>query len=423
MIFVFLIFFAIFIICAQSIEKQGNRLPLVIISLFFNLAFIFFEQIYLETSLQRSFHFSDPSNYHEEIRHLSIENLWKFITDEDYKSNQFYYVINWLYFLSIPNTTFLAIALKLTNILAFYSAFILLSKEHKENQSIDIILLFHPYLTMTLIRNVRDAYIIFFLAIFIYALQTKNISQILKNIFCVISAFFMFTIRPFFTAIMASLIIKNNLAKKSRSITIGVLALFLSIIIVVFYFNLFNAGTKIFSAMFSTFSTHEGLDEERDAIVSELMAGNGAGVGFWASTAKRLLIGVPVFLFTPNPINYTLKYIQENIYGVWGIYTTLDNILIIIGSVINYIIVYPIMIKTFFSIKNAQSDHLITAFIMFASYTVFQLGITDTRIKYTFLFFVLISIRNHTTELGISLATDKKYFLISLALLAAFTIK
>ncbi|HMW54782.1 MAG TPA: hypothetical protein PLU50_08210 [Pseudobdellovibrionaceae bacterium] len=190
-----------------------------------------------------------------------------------------------------------------------------------------------------------------------------------------------------------------------------------------FYFNLFNINTKIFSAIFSTFSTHEGLDEERDEIVSELMEGNSADIGFWISTVKRLMIGAPVFLFTPNPINYTLKFYQEHTFGVWGIYTLVDNILIILGSIVNYTIIYPILLKTIFNIKKTQIEFAITAFIMFASYTIFQLGITDTRIKYTFLFFMLMSIRNKSTGLGVSVSNDKRYFIASMVLLVAFTIK
>lgn len=423
MIFVFLTSFAIFVICLKSIEKQDNRLFIITSSVFFNIALIFFEQIYLETSLQRSFHFSDPSNYHEEIRHLSIEKLFDFITDEEYKSNQFYYIINWLYYQSITNSTILALTLKTTNLLIFYSAFILLTREQRTNRSIDFVLLFHPYLTMTLIRNVRDAYIIFFLSIFIYAMQSKKFSNSLKYASYVLSSLLMFTVRPFFTAIMVSLIAKNRLANKSKATIISILLLTSAIIVVMFYFNLFNINTKIFSAIFSTFSTHEGLDEERDEIVSELMEGNSADIGFWISTVKRLMIGAPVFLFTPNPINYTLKFYQEHTFGVWGIYTLVDNILIILGSIVNYTIIYPILLKTIFNIKKTQIEFAITAFIMFASYTIFQLGITDTRIKYTFLFFMLMSIRNKSTGLGVSVSNDKRYFIASMVLLVAFTIK
>lgn len=423
MILVLMISLAILAISLRSISTRNDQVLLILCSLLFNLFFMFMEQIYMEHDLLRSFHFSDPSNYHAEIYDLSIDKLLEFISADEYKSNQFYYVINWIYSIAIDNTTTLALALKITNLFIFYSAYIFLIKDQQQNNAIDILLLFHPYLTMTLIRNVRDAYIIFFLAIFIYALKSDNISRLLKYLVYLLSAMFMFTIRPFFVAIMLTLAGSEILSKKTRATRTVTIAVLVMLVAVVFQFNFLDINTKMFSAIFSTISTHEGLDQERDAIVSELLAGNGANTDFWISSIKRILLGIPVFLFTPNPINYTIKYYQENIHGIWGIYTKIDNILIILGSIVNYAIIFPIMLKYFFRTQVASAAHAITAWIMLASYAIFQLGITDTRIKYTFLLFVLMSMRHNCQNVGLSLKDDKKYFLISLILLVGFTLK
>lgn len=423
MILVFMISMAIFAISLRSISSRNDQVLLILGSLLFNLFFMFMEQIYMEHHLLRSFHFSDPSNYHTEIDKLSIDKLLEFISADEYKSNQFYYVINWIYSIAIDNTTTLALALKTTNIFIFFSAYIFLIKEQQQNNAVDFLLLFHPYLTMTLIRNVRDAYIIFFIAIFIYALKSDHISRLLKYIVYILSAMFMFTIRPFFIAIMLILAGSEILSKKTRTTRTLTVAVLVVLVAFVFQFNFLDINTKIFSAIFSTISTHEGLDQERDEFVAELLAGNGATTDFWISSIKRILLGIPVFLFTPNPINYTIKYYQENIHGIWGIYTEIDNILIILGSIVNYAIIFPIMLKYFFSTKVASATHAITAWMMLASYAIFQLGITDTRIKYTFLLFVLMSMRHDCQNVGLSLKDDKKYFVISLILLVGFTLK
>ncbi|MEX8519829.1 MAG: hypothetical protein AB3X44_15055 [Leptothrix sp. (in: b-proteobacteria)] len=301
----------------------------------------------------------------------------------------------------------------------FYTAFILATNNEIKNDAIDAAILLHPYLTMLLIRNVRDAYIIFFLVLFVCLIQGERLKGGLKWA-CIISTIgFMAIIRPFFTGIMGIIALNNGVPKKIKKIII--FPLFIGSMIFV-YINFSEITTKLFSAVFSTFSVHEGFDEERNSIVTDLIEGNGAGFGFWLSTVKRIGVGVPVFLFTPNPISYTIKYAKENINGIWGIYTELDNIIIIIGAVINYLFVYPILMREFVAAEKINKVYLFIAIFMGISYIIFQLGITDTRIKYTFLFFALLSIRGKKPRFGLNEIQNIKYLAASIALMIGLSL-
>lgn len=388
--------------------QTHGRAMLVIIAFVSYMCVIFAEQMYLENVFDRSFHVSDPSNYFEQVYRLSYDHLLEIIKDDEYRSNTFYYVINWIFVNNFVDQTVVAIFLKLTNALVFLSAYLLLANKKDKTDYIDMLILLHPYVYLMLIRNVRDAYILFFLALFITAYQGSFKSWI-KYGLMVVSFFAMYTIRPFFNVLMAIISSIKTLSAMGRVKRVAIIVAMVSLSLYLVSTNTFNLQSRLLSAFASVISFHEGYDEEREKVLKEVIQGNASAGEFVYGYFGKVLQGVAVFLFTPHPVNYGIKFLTEEVRGMWNIYTTFDNTLIVLGSVLNYLIIFPLVLKFFHKISVVNRAIALVAIFMVTTYSIFQLGITDLRIKYSFIFFVLFGIK--MSSLGmIELRKDVKYF-------------
>jgi hypothetical protein len=402
-----IIFFAILLLLLR--RQSRERAVLVVIALAAYLAVISGEQIYLENAFNRSFHVSDPSNYYIEVHNKSFDQLLTFLSDGEYRSNTFYYLVNWIFLNNFINTSVTVLIIKLTNVFAFLSAYLLLVGNTSRVNYIDKLILFHPFVFLMLIRNVRDAYILFFLAVFIVAYQT---SKPLWQRYSGMSATFlmMTTIRPFFSFLMLCIPLANKLISIGRVAQITVLFSVASVFVVMVSGDVWGVQSKLLSAFMSVVSFHEGYDEEREAALREVMQGDASGLGFLSNYVGMVFKGFIVFLFTPHPINYAVKWFSEETKGMWVIYTTFDNLLIILGAVVNYVIVFPLVIKFLHKMRSVNISIAVTSLFMLVTYSIFQLGITDPRIKYSFIFFVLLGIKLGGLD-KIELKKEFKYFL------------
>jgi hypothetical protein len=390
-------------------DQTRGRANLVIIAFTSYLCVIFGEQMYLENIFDRSFHVSDPSNYFTQIYHLSFERLLDFISGDEYRSNVLYYIINWIFLNNFVDQTATALFLKLTNALVFLTAYLLLINKKNEVDYIDLLILFHPFVYFMLIRNVRDAYILFFLALFIKAYKGKYKSWVKYGLMA-ISFFAMYTIRPFFNVLMALLPSLSVLAAVGRMKKLAMIGAVIALSLFLLSSNAFNIQTRLLSAFLSVVTFHEGYNEEREAALTEVVEGDASGGGFIFSYFGRVIQGFAVFLFTPHPINYGTKFLDEEIHGMWNIYTNFDNTLIVLGSIVNYLIVFPLMIKFFHKINTIDRTISYVVIFFVITYSIFQLGITDPRIKYSFLIFVLLGIKMSPFGL-LEIKKDGKYFL------------
>lgn len=388
--------------------QTEDRAMLVIVAFASYLCVIFVEQMYLENVFYRSFHVSDPSNYFEQVYRLSFDQLLVFIGDDEYRSNVFYYVINWVFFNNFVNQTVTAIFLKLTNALVFLSAYLLLTNKKDKVDYIDMLLLLHPYVYLMLIRNVRDAYILFFLALFITAYQGSFKSWIRYGLMAV-SFFAMYTARSFFNVLMAIILSIKTLSAMGRVKKVVIIGAAAILSLYLLSTNTFNVQSRLLSAFASVVSFHEGYDEERDAVLKEVVQGDASVGGFVLAYLGKVMQGFAVFLFTPHPVNYGIKFQAEEVRGMWNIYTTFDNTLIVLGSILNYLIVFPLVLKFFHKMNVINRAVGLAAIFMVVTYSIFQLGITDPRIKYSFIFFVLFGIK--MSSLGVlEVRKDAKYF-------------
>lgn len=407
------IFLTFLIVFSMLLRKQPReRANLVLTALGVYVVLVFTEQMYLEQAFNRSFHLSDPSNYFDSISKLSLDGLFTFIASDEYRSNQFYYVLNWIFYNSFFDATATAVMLKITNSLVFLSAYLLLPRTIRKIDYVDYLLLFHPFLLILLIRNVRDAYIIFFMVLFIYGFEKWQTHQlrIRSYVLMAISFAFMLTIRPFFSVLMLLIPVSQRVARLSWLAKFTVLSIAILSFGIVISSDALGIRTRLLSALFSTYSFHEEYDAEREDAVHEMMQGGVAEGSLLIKYAKRILMGIPVFLFTPQPINYGLKFLAEQQNGVWNIYTTFDNVLIVMGSIVNYMIAFPLLLKFFHHVRSIRIDFALTAIFMFLIYSVFQLGITDVRIKYSFLFFMLAGLKLADLH-KINFKQDAKYFI------------
>lgn len=408
--FIFLIFLAVFIFLLR--KQPRERANLVLAALCVYVVLILAEQMYLEEAFNRSFHLSDPSNYFDAISKLSGDGLLAFVASDEYRSNHFYYILNWIFYNNLFDATATAVMLKITNSLVFLSAYLLLPHANRKVDYIDYLLLFHPFLFVMLIRNVRDAYIIFFLVLFIHGYekwQTHRL-RLRSSVSMAISFAFMLIIRPFFSVLMLLIPAGQRVARLGWWAKFTALSIAIVSFGIVISSDALGIRTKLLSALFSTYSFHEGYDAEREDALHEMMQGGGAEGGLLFEYAKRILMGIPVFLFTPQPINYGLKLLAEQQNGVWNIYTTVDNVLIVMGSIVNYLIAFPLLLKFFHHVRSIRIDFVLTAIFMFLIYSVFQLGITDVRIKYSFLFFMLAGLKLADLH-KLNFKQDAKYFI------------
>lgn len=407
---IFLFFFMMLFLLLKN--KTNKRANIALCALGVYIALIFSEQAYLELYFNMSYHLSDPSGYFDETFRLSFDQMIALISSDEYKSNNFYYILNWIFYNSFLDPTVTAIMLKITNCLAFLSAYLLLPQSNKKIDYIDYMLLFHPYLFVMLIRNVRDAYIIFFMVLFIYGFEKWQTHRLqFRNYILMTTSFaFMLTIRPFFSMLMLLIIISKQFIRLNWLTKFTVFSSGIILSSFVISSGAFGIRTKLISALFSALSYHEGYDADRDDVAGVLMQGDGVEAISLIEYIKSFIMGFPVFLFTPQPVNYGLKFLTEQKNGLWNIYTAFDNTLIVIGSIVNYLITFPLLLKFFHHIRSVRMDFvLITIYIIFV-YSLLQLGITDVRIKYSFLFFLLFGLKLANLH-RLSMMQDAKYFI------------
>lgn len=404
-----LFFAAIFFVLLR--QQNSRRGVLVVAALASYVLVILVEQLYLETNFGRHFHASDPSNYFDHVYRLTWDGLLRFFESGMHRSNTFYYVVNWVFLNNYFDPTVTAIFLKVTNALVFLSAYMLLVGRKCDVDYIDYVLLFHPFVYFTLIRNVRDFYILFFLVGFVVAWGSRHRYRLNYGVAAVF-ILMMQTIRPFFVAPMLMLVAADWVSRLRRKYVVSVMVLLAIGSLLALGANAFDVQKKLYGAFFSALVYHGETDESSQEAMREVISGGGSGLGILVSYVGRVAQGFLVFLFTPHPVNYAELAFANSYHGMWKIYTTFDNVLVTLGSAFNYLIAFPLLIRFFHRIRHVSRYHAIIAVYILLIYSVFQLGITDPRIKYTFLFFVLAALKLSGEHL-LSFRRDKKYFLIA----------
>lgn len=373
---------SIVLICILSLQLnkclsyQRKLLVFVTLLLYFIISMVDLQWlIHVE---HMALHYSDPTNYYNSIIGLDFTEVLQIES-----SNTFYYIINWIYY-KIWNTPYaVSFFVKINNILIFFTAYLLLTRYLKSISYVDLILLFNPYAIMTLLRNVRDAYIILFISIILIGLNLIPRNRI-KTIWMFLAIVLLSITRIillFPLAIIAWHKYKGIFSRKTRI----AVYLLLIIFIIIYHEPIFNIiANQMVSAIIDYGEDPEPflplLSGSLDLMTIKL-------------ALTRVLKAVIVFLFTPHPYNFIHNWlINMNENGSAGIYTGFDNILISIGTIYMYIFTIPLLIASLFDIKLYNKYILIFSILFVLLYTVFYLGNTDIRNKNTALFFILIGI-------------------------------
>ena len=365
-----------------------------------------------------SFQISDPSLYYLKTKDIDFQHFIDSMITGEYQDHFFYFFLNWIYQSGIKDPTFYAIAIKITNAMVFLLAYLFFFKDSTKKVSyIDLVLLFHPWLIYILIRNIRDSYIILFTSLLIHLSFKKkyNVTDII-SISLILSL--MSFIRPFFIAPMLLILLarvfslSTNKQRKTLMIFISVIAL-ISLFIykdtITYNFIKYFMGNLIF------FQGENAVDNVEQLYSDNIDSGS-INTDLLNVVLSKVKISIPVFLFTPHPYNWFNKYLEFRENGMYGIYTDIDNVLIIVGSLINYVIIFPLFFKFIVNIRKVNISFILITFFILVMYSAFLLGNADMRIRYTYIFFMVIGFHKS----GLTLYKTRSDFIYLLASMIIF---
>lgn len=391
-LFIFILF------CQLSETISYNRRVLIIVALVIYLLVTLGDFYWLYSIYDKAFHPSDPSNYYYDIIDLHFSEVLSIES-----SNTFYYIINWLYWKVWENPFLTAFFLKINNVLVYLCTYLLLTKKTTTICYIDYLLLFNPYTLMTLVRNVRDVYIILFVVMILLGLGVVKNNRL--NFFWVLIAILLLSITR--SVLLLPLLIVFFELKK-RYIPIGWRYVMYS---VAFLFFIFFHATLIRIVGNQMVSAIIDIGEEPDSFLPLL--DGGFSVSILKNIAIRLSIGLISFIFTPHPFNFISNWLatmDQN--GLSGIYTGTDNFLIAIGSVFNYLFVIPLIILFVINYKKCNRSIFIFVLCYVILYVVSYLGVSDIRNRNSAIFFILASIMFSDYNLKLK----REYYLITLGI-------
>lgn len=350
---------------------------------------------FLNNFLNRNFHFSDPTHYYESTRAISFSDIFK----NDESSNSFYLIINWIYNQIYNDPFFISFWLKINNVLVILTAYLLITYRIPRYTFFDTILLFNPYLLVTIIRNVRDAYIILFVAMIMVGMGLLNAKSKSKPLLILGISLLAIT-RPILLVPFLIIYI-YKLVRSRPNLKYPILLL---IIVGVYYF-FFDIFDMILHQALSAMSYLEEDASEFNVLFERQFSFSTISMLF-----KRIVIGLVSFLFTPHPLNFISNWLTKcNIYGTLGIYTGFDNLLISAGSIYCYLFVIPLVLYYFVNYKifNQHLFWFVALYIII--YTIAYMGVTDIRNHHFAYFFILVAFVSDTQDRRVTLKKLKPY--------------
>ncbi len=360
----------------RTVNKKRKHLAFGILLLYSIISL--FDMYWLFQIEEIPLHPSDPSFYFEEAMKVSFTGIFK-----DSHTNLFYPVINWLLSRVWYDPYWFCIWIKIDNCLIAVFIYLLLTYKNIRIQTIDYILLFNPYMILTLNRNVRDVYLILFILIIIIGMGAIKNRSLPKSIL-IIGIILLGVTRPVLLGplAMAWMIMKW----KSFNYPIKVFCVCLSLIIgfSVIEILIHESMNQMISAM-----DYAGEDFED---LKPLLYGD-YSLSSIIAFIKRFILSLAIFLLTPNPFNFYSEWTTNmSITGASNIYTGFDNFLIFVGSIYYYAFIVPYFIYCLMNLKRFNKPILWFSIFYAILYAVSYLGQTDIRNHNTFIYFFLVSI-------------------------------
>lgn len=387
MIISFIILFILSYLYHSTESRLRKELSVCVLLVYF--IFSLFDYYWLTVVEDMPLHPSDPTGYYLAIRDISFSEIFELDG-----SNTFYFIVNWFIYKFWQSPYWLSVWIKIDNCFLAILIYLLLTHKLKKVTKFDYILLFNPYMILTINRNVRDLYIILFVLVILIGLKVVGDLRVKKRwaLLCIILLLMTRAILVGPLALIYIFMRLKTISKQMCCFIIGLLSI-----------GVYVAFPLIFRIMSNQMiSSMDYIGEDVADLLPFLQ--NDYSVGSFLILFKRLLIATFVYLFTPNPINFYSNWVQTmSVTGLSNIYTGFDNMLIVLGGWYNYIFVIPYLIFTLFHWKSLNRPLLLFTFLYAILYIVSFVGQTDIRNHNTFIFFFLATLMHsrHSIKLGI----------------------
>lgn len=392
MLLTFIYIIVFFLLLKGTTSEKRRNLSIITLIVYLSISII--DLIYLQTEYHRSFHFSDPEEYYRLTYAIDFLDIWNIES-----TNTFYFIVNWCYNHFYDNPLVSSFFLKLNNAFVIIISYLFLTNKVKKVSFLDIVLLYNPYLIMTIIRNVRDAYIILFVAMILLSLQYFN--KTIKKRYLLLGSGLLAITRPI---LLVPIILISVLKIKKKSLRNLLL-------IIGTFFLLMNLSDIITRVAAQTVSALNFVGEDVTDFIP-LIHGE-YSLGVILTLFKRLFVGFVSFVCTPHPVNYIKAWFCEmDVMGTYNIYTGFDNLLVSLGSIYTYLLVMPIAVCFVLMPKRYNYNMFWFILLYVAIYTIAYIGISDIRNRHFMYFWILITMICSEKNLKL----DKQHFFIVLAL-------
>lgn len=392
MLLTFIYIIVFFLLLKGTTSEKRRNLSIITLIVYLSISII--DLIYLQTEYHRSFHFSDPEEYYMQTYAIEFLDIWNIES-----SNTFYFIINWYYNHFYDNPVVCSFLLKLNNAFVIVISYLLLTNKVRKVSFLDYLLLYNPYLIMTIIRNVRDAYIILFVAVILLSLQYFN--KAIKKKYLLVGGGLLAITRPILFVPIAIISVLKIKKRGLRNL----------LLIIGFFLVLANISSIISRVASQAVSALDFVGEDVTDFIP-LIHGE-YSLGVILTLLKRLFIGFVSFVCTPHPVNYIKTWLGEmDVLGTYNIYTGFDNLLVSLGSVYTYVFVMPIAVCFVLSPKRYNYNMFWFILLYAVIYTVAYIGISDIRNRHFMYFWILITMICS----GKNLKLEKQHFFIVLAL-------
>lgn len=331
------------------------------------------------------FHLSDPRNWYFDTKKMTFEEIWK-----DNYTYAFFYTIEWIYIKLYETPIAVSFLVRVNNILLAIYTYLLLTRKSKKIGTLDFVLMLNPYLIFILNRNMRDVYILFFIAVIFLAFNFFENGNKIRKIYGIIALAIMSTIRPICILPFIFILIINVIKKRK---TVGFVLL--TFVFIIAYLNF----DQLFQTMLNQ-SIGVALTNGEDTSDLEVLFDN-RSFSLLIPLFNRYFVGSVAMFFTPHPTNYYNSWIQfRDLSGTYLIYSWFDNVIIILGSIFCYLFVVPKIFDYFFSCKFWKNNAFVYIILYFIIYVVGYLGVTDIRNHHFVYFFSIASLINLAPRLS-----------------------
>lgn len=382
-----------------GIQSKKRRQWIVAVS-FLYLAITTVDWLFLYGFLGRPFHFSDPTNYYDWTVNIPFKGIFQL----EHSSNVFYLIVNWIYNHIYEEPYLISIFIRLDNIFVFLIAYMLLTRDLKNFGFNDLLILLNPYLILMLLRNVRDAYILLFIGIVLLGLGV--IRNVKHRKWYLLFGLIMIGMTRSILLLVFGVIYLLGLIRKKRALAFIIVPAIVGLI-VVFSSQIIGLITN------QALSAMEAANEDAEEMA--FLIGDGNTLTSILPLLKRFVVGTISLILTPHPINFYTKWVvNADSYGSYGIYTAIDNLLILTGAILCYCCILPRFI--YFMLHPKQDNSILYQFtvLYILIYVVAFLGITDIRNRYLIYFFILIDFIRR--QKGASIKPQPFYYVISFIL-------